>query len=74
MHVNALKEPAAEGKCAAAACKALQELSRVRVHSWLPLPSVWSCLFQRFVTGAISTDLAVGLHLSPTASVPPVAH
>ncbi len=49
-------------------------LSRVRVHSWLPLPSVLSCLFQQFVTGAISTDLAVGLHLSRTASVPPVAH
>ncbi len=49
-------------------------LSRVRVHSWIPLPSVLSCLFQRFVTGAISTDLAVGLRLSSTASVPPVAH
>ncbi len=33
-------------------------LSRVRVHSWLPLPSVLLCLFQQFVTGAISTDLS----------------
>ncbi len=50
------------------------KLSRVRALSRLPLPSVLSCLFQQFVTGAISTDLAVGLRLSRTASVPPVAH
>ncbi len=30
--------------------------------------------FSAVVTGAISTDLAVGLRLSSTASVPPVAH
>ncbi len=34
-------------------------VSRVRVHSWLPLPSVLSCLFQQLQSGAISTDLAV---------------
>ncbi len=49
-------------------------LSRVRVHSWLPLLSVLSCLFQQFVAGAISTDLAVGLRLSQAASFTPVAH
>ncbi len=32
-------------------------MSRVRVHSWLPLLSVLSCLFQQLVTGAISADL-----------------
>ncbi len=44
-------------------CFSAEGLSQVRVPSWLPLLSVSSCLFQRLVTGAIFTDLAVELLL-----------